>query len=120
MNDGALFGKVELGAHTPAGAAISEDVLRLVPKDGLGPALLSFLSSAVGHRLLRTTAYGTSIPGMREDLLTSLPAPAPEGVWMEAATAHAQASTRARIRASQAETEAIRIIEQEVLPQWLA
>lgn len=120
MNEGALFGRVERGAHLPKGAAISEDILRMVPREGLGPALFSFLGSSLGLELLRTSAYGTSIPGMREDLLLDLPMPPPEGAWVEEASQHAEAASQARVRSSSAETEAIRIIEQEVLPQWLA
>lgn len=120
MNDGALFGRVERGAHVPAGSAISEDILRIVPAAGLSEALYSFLSSDLGHRLLRTTAYGTSIPGMREDLLLRLPAPPPDGDWVTAAATNTRMATAARVSAAAAEAEAIRIVEEEVLPQWLA
>jgi len=120
MNEGALFGRVERAAHTPAGAAVSEDVLRLVPHDTLGPALYSILSSSVGAELLRTTAYGTSIPGMREDLLGDLPLPEPGGRWVEHSAEHCTVATDARTRAAVAEKEAFRIVEEEVVPQWLA
>lgn len=120
MSEGALFGRVERGAHTPLGAAVSEDILRLVPLEGLSAPLYSFLSSSVGFDLLRTTAYGTSIPGMREDLLLDLPVPPAIGRWVEAATKHCLAATESRVRASSSEASALRIVEEEVLPQWLA
>jgi hypothetical protein len=118
--EGALFGRVECGAHLPKGAAVSEDILRMVPREGLGPALFSFLGSSLGLDLLRTSAYGTSIPGMREDLLLDLPMPPPDGAWIEEASQHAETASGARVRSSNAEADAIRIIEQEVVPQWLA
>jgi hypothetical protein len=57
---------------------------------------------------------------MREDLLRSLPVPEwPADLETRVATA-VRSAFRARSLADEAETEAIRIVEDEVLPQWLA
>jgi hypothetical protein len=120
MTEGALFGSVERARHMPDGAAISGDVMRLVPTSGLEAALYAFLSTNCGRRLLQSTAYGTSIPAMREDLLLDLPAPPPEGAWVNEVSHLVEQATKARNNAAAAEAEAIRIIEEEVLPQWLA
>lgn len=120
MSEGALFGMVERAAHMPANAHVSGDVMRLVPRSGLGAPLYAFLATNAGRRLLQSTAYGTSIPAMREDLLLDLPMPPPEGRWMSAAASLVDAATSARKTAAAAEAEAMRILEEEVLPQWLA
>lgn len=118
MNEGALFGRVERAAHMPPAAIVSEDITRLHPRSNTLPGLLAFLSSTVGQALLRSTAYGTSIPGMRMDLLEDVPVPS-EGV-LRLCAEPVQRSTDARIAAAAAESEAIRIVEEEVLPAWLA
>jgi type I restriction enzyme S subunit len=120
MNEGALFGKVERAAHMPAGAIITEDIMRLIPADSMGAPLFAFLSTTVGEMLLRTAAYGTSIPGMLPDLLLDLPVPDLKDKRLRDAGAHVEVATKARIEAVRAEVEAIRIIEEEVLPAWLA
>jgi hypothetical protein len=57
---------------------------------------------------------------MREDMLRDLPVPElSSGMEREVSEAVADAY-RARDLAERAEAEAIRIIEEEVLPQWLA
>lgn len=119
MTEGALFGTVERAFHMPTDAAISGDVLRLVPWDGLGAALYGFLTTNTGRRLLQSTAYGTSIPAMREDLLLDLPVPPPDDPWVKEVTMIVDGLTKSRNQAAAAESEAIRIIEEEVLPQWL-
>jgi hypothetical protein len=119
MSDGAIFGQVELGAHMPKGTILTEDITRLIPKEGVGEALYAFLSTEIGQALLRTTAYGTSIPGMRMDLLLELPVPNLAERWLTKVTATIRRSTTARVSAATAEVEAIRIIEEEVLPAWL-
>lgn len=119
MTEGALFGTVERASHMPADAAISGDVLRLVPRGGLGAALYGFLTTNTGRRLLQSTAYGTSIPAMREDLLLDLPVPPPDAPWVTEVNMLVEGLTISRNQAAAAESEAIRIIEEEVLPQWL-
>jgi hypothetical protein len=118
MSEGAIFARIERASHMPAGAIVTEDITRIRPRDGLGEGLYAFLSTSVGQSLLRSTAYGTSIPGMRGDLLARLPLP--ETGSLQRATKHVEAATAARIAAAQAESEAISTVEEEVLPAWLA
>lgn len=117
LNEGALFGQVERGCHMPADSVVTEDIMRLCPKEHLSEGLWAFFSTPLGRSLLRSTAFGTSIPGMRVDLLHALPVPDPQ-VLLAARDAATKAS-RARVAAANAEVEAIRIIEEEVLPSWL-
>lgn len=78
----------------------------------------ALLSTSPGLSLLRSTAYGTSIPGMRVDLLELLPVP--DEALLRAATRHVEAATEARRSAAAAEREAVRLVEEEVLAPWLA
>ena len=80
----------------------------------------AFLSTRVGQRLLKSTAVGTSIPSMRLDLLALLPYPELSKDERAAVTRHVGMAEQARIAATEAEMEAVRIVEEEVLPQWLA
>jgi hypothetical protein len=57
---------------------------------------------------------------MRTDLLSELPTPNLGGALGERVRGHVRAAFAVRDDANEAEAEAIRIIEQEVLPQWLA
>ncbi len=117
MNEGALFGRVERAVHLPADAIVTEDITRLRPKASLESGLYAFLSTPLGLALLRSTAYGTSIPGMRVDLLEGLPIP-DESVMSKAAH-HTERATEARLQATMDEGAALRIVEEEVLPEWL-
>lgn len=117
--EGALFGSIERAAHMPEGAAISGDIMRMVPREGLGPALFTFLATECGRRLLQSTAYGTSIPAMREDLLLDLPVPPPDPEWTTPVADLVGTLSNARVSAAHADHEAIRIVEEEVLPEWL-
>jgi hypothetical protein len=120
LSEGSLFGKVELasyGAHT---CGVTQDILRLLPREGHRAAVFTFLSTAVGQSLFKSTAVGTSIPSVRLDLLLDLPYPnlsTADSTQVEALLAKAET---ARISAMEAELEAIRIVEEEVLPTWLA
>jgi hypothetical protein len=62
---------------------------------------------------------GTSIPAMRIDLLKQLPFPEISTATLNKIRDHVLSAEVARTEADRAEAEAIRIIEQEVLPQWL-
>jgi len=117
MNEGALFGRVERAVHMPADAIVTEDITRLRPKAQLGSGLYAFLSTPLGLALLRSTAYGTSIPGMRVDLLEELPIP--DEAVISGAARHIERATKARLQAARDEAAALRIVEQEVLPEWL-
>lgn len=120
VTSGSLFGRVELADAGFVGCAITEHIMRMNPRDGLGDGLMAYLSTGIGQSLTRSTATGTSVPKARVDLLLDLPAPEPTGRTTNAAASAIRRSVAHKLAAAEAETEAIRIIEDEVLPQWLA
>jgi type I restriction enzyme S subunit len=119
MNEGSLFGRVETAAGDFHECGITQDILRVLPQPQWHDWLYAYLSTRLGLRLLQSTAYGTSIPMMRPDLLATLPFPPPTDAQAADVTRHVQASVAARRAATEAEAGAVRIIEQEVLPSWL-
>jgi hypothetical protein len=120
VTSGSLFGRVELADGGFVGSAITEHIMRLNPRNGLGEALAAFLSTETGQALARSTATGTSVPKARIDLLLSLPAPPPDHEALHDARRAMRRAVSRRLAANAAEAEAIRIIEKEVVPQWLA
>lgn len=120
MNEGSIFGKVELASFAGWRSGVTQDILRVLPQDGYRELTYAFLSTTVGQWLLKSTAVGTSIPSMRVDLLERLPFPDPSSVPLDDIRQHVLNAEEARIAADVAEAAAIRIIEEEVLPQWLA
>lgn len=119
LSEGALFAKVERASNLPDGWIVTEDITRLRAKAAHADTLHALLSTRPMQELLRGTAYGTSIPGMREDLVGSLPVPDPLDARLSSAGELAARASAARTSAARAETEAIRIVEEEVLSQWL-
>lgn len=120
MTEGSIFGRVELASFLGHRSGVTQDILRVLVKDGYRELAYAFLSTTVGQWLLKSTAVGTSIPSMRVDLLGELPFPDPASVQVGDIRRHILRAEAARIDANEAESEAVRIIEQEVLPQWLA
>jgi len=120
MNEGSIFGKVELASFAGWRSGITQDLLRVLVRDGLREVAYAYLSTTVGQWLLKSTAVGTSIPSMRIDLLERLPFPDRSEIPADEISGLVLAAERARLDADKAESEAIRIIEEEVLPQWLA
>ena len=120
LTEGSLFGRVEIASAGFTRVAITQDILRLVPKDRYSSLLYAYFATIVGHRMLQSAAVGTSVPILRLDLLTSLPIPDIGSAKLQAIGAFVQQAVNARIEAAKAEEEAIRIIEQEVIPAWLA
>lgn len=120
VTSGSLFGRVELADAGFVGCAVTEHIMRMNPRDGLGDSVLAFLSTGIGQSLTRSTATGTSVPKARGDLLLDLPAPEPTANTTMAAAAAIRRSVAHKLAAADAEGQAIRIIEEEVLPQWLA
>lgn len=116
---GALFGSFELAANLPREAIVSEDFVRLRTTPGMAEVALAFFSTKLGRRLVQTTAYGTSIPGIRLDLLENLPFPTGPSSVLERVGELVRQSSEARRAALRSEAAAIRAIEEEVLPQWL-
>lgn len=120
MNEGSIFGKIELASFAGWRSGVTQDILRVLPKDRYRELAYAFLSTAVGQWLLKSTAVGTSIPSMRVDLLERLPFPDPSTVPLDDIRQHVLKAEEARIAADEAEAAAICMIEEEVLPQWLA
>ena len=120
LGEGEIFGRVMLARGQLSGAAYTQHVLRMAPERGYGALLFAVLSTLVGLRLLRSTAVGTKLLSMREDLLRDLPIPDLEQVARGRIGQHVDAAFTAREAAASAELEAIRIVEEEVLPAWLA
>lgn len=120
MNEGSIFGKIELASFAGWRSGVTQDILRVLPKDRYRELAYAFLSTAVGQWLLKSTAVGTSIPSMRVDLLERLPFPDPSTVPLDDIRQHVLKAEEARIAADEAEVAAICMIEEEVLPQWLA
>lgn len=120
MNEGSLFGRMELASIFPRETGITGHIMRILPRSGQREALYGFLSTSVGQLLMKSTAVGTSVPSMRTDLLSNLPFPDPGMLPLAELREVVRRAEVARIDAQEAESEAIRIIEEEVLPQWLA
>ena len=119
FSQGSLFARVESSEHGFAGKAVTEDIVRLVPQPDSFAIAYAFLSSALGYRLLRSVAYGTSIPGMRLDLMRDLPFPELDRELSRQVEGHIEEAAIRRTTADKAEAEAVRILEDEVLPVWL-
>jgi hypothetical protein len=98
---------------------LTEDLLRLVPRPEVSPLAYAFLSTLVGLRLVRSTAVGTKILNLRFDLLRALPFPSLSPPLQRRVNEHVSSARVARSSAEDAEAEAIRIIEEEVMPPWL-
>jgi hypothetical protein len=120
MNEGSIFGKVEMASFAGWRSGVTQDILRVLAQDRYRELAYAFLSTTVGQWLLKSTAVGTSIPSMRVDLLERLPFPDPSSVPLDDIRQRILKAEEARIAADEAEAAAIRIIEEEVLPQWLA
>jgi hypothetical protein len=120
MSEGSLFGRVELWTGDRTHHAVTEDALRIIVAQPYRALAYAFLSTTVGLRLLRTAGYGTSIPKMNVDLLADLPFPEVSQDVSLAIAPLVEHAMAAKETAAKAESEAIRIIEEEVLPEWLA
>lgn len=119
LGEGELFARPIFVTRGLSRYAITQDLLRVVPRAGESGRVYAFLSTTVGRRLLRSCAVGTKIMQLRIDLIRELPLPDLDpirGGSLDAAHARSAAAYDAAI---EAETEAIRIIEEEVLPAWL-
>jgi hypothetical protein len=120
LGEGELFGRPTLVAGALRHSGLTEDLLRVVLRPEWVGMAYAFLSTLVGLRLTRSAAVGTKILNLRLDLLRELPFPdlLPERV--DGLEKHVASAMAAREEAEAAEAEAIRIVEEEVLPAWLA
>lgn len=120
LGEGEIFGRVVLADEALEARALTGDVLRINPKEGAAEVLYAFLSTLVGRRLLRSTAAGTKLLRMRGDLLRELPVPDPSSSAARGIRMRVRAAYLAKSRAAKAEAEAVRIVEEEVMPAWLS
>ena len=119
LGEGEVFGKVMLVRGRLARMAYTQHLLRIAPKRTHSSTLFAFLSTLVGLRLLRSTAVGTKLLSMREDLLRELPIPELEARQRQLVDGHVDAAFDALETAADAEREAIQNVD-EVLAAWLA
>jgi hypothetical protein len=117
--EGTLLGRAELAACGLTSTAVTEHILK-APLLSDHRWVYALLSSPLGRQLLQSCAVGTSIPKLRMDLVTALPIPDPPRDLALVINRAVDAAIAARLAADRAESEAVRIIEQEVLPAWLA
>ncbi len=120
LEEGNLFGQVELAAFHDGNPGITEAIFRLVPREDELEVLYAYLSTDLGLAFLRNTAIGTSVPKINPTLIQQLPIPSFNNKTAANIKAHIRQAVSARQNANAAEAEAIRIVEQEVLPEWLA
>lgn len=120
LGEGEIFGRATVVSAAGAQSAWTEHLLRIVPRDGHSAWLFAYLTTTVGFRLLRSAAVGTKLLSMRTDLLLDLPVPDLPERTRKRVGEFVAASISAREAAESAEAQAIRIIDNEVLPQWLA
>jgi hypothetical protein len=100
--------------------ALTQDLVRLVPRDEFRGPAFAYLSTLVGRRLLRTAAVGTKILQLRKDLHLKLPVPDLGSDEVRAINTDYDAAVAAFDEALAAEESMTSVIEEEVLPQWLA
>jgi len=120
LGEGEIFGRVVYVSPAMARAGLTQDLLRIQPKATYAPVAYAFLSSELGFRLLRSTAVGTKLLTMRPDLLMALPFPELDASGTAAVSSNVSQAMKALQQADAAEADATRIVEEEVLPQWLA
>lgn len=120
LGEGEIFGRVVIVDSEMAKAAVTEHLLRVQVTEEFSKLAFAFLSTIVGLRLVRSCAVGTKLLSLRPDLMRALPFPDISQDVHSQVNLHVQAAMEARVTAANAEKEAVRIIEEEVLPEWLA
>jgi len=99
--------------------ALTQDLLRLVPRREVRGPAFCFLSTLVGLRLLRAGAVGTKILQLRKDLHLDLPVPDLAQSEIRYINQEYDAAVCAYDQALKAEERIAWLLEEEVLPQWL-
>ena len=120
LGEGEIFGRVAIATRRLERSAISEHLLRIQPQQTHRALVYAFLSTLVGRRLVRSTAVGTKLLSLRPDLLLKLPIPDLPADSLRLVANTVSDALDAHEAADAAEAEAARLIEEEVLPQWLA
>ena len=118
--DGDTLGRPVFVDERLSRYALTQHVLRIVPLRQFSASLHAFLATGVGRRLVLTTAAGTVVQQLRRDLVAKLPVPVLEPSQHRRLGEHHRVAYEALNQSVHAENEAIRIIQEEVLPQWLA
>jgi type I restriction enzyme S subunit len=119
LGEGELFARPAYITPSLSKYALTQDLLRLVPKPGDEALVYAFLSTLVGRRLLRACAVGTKIMQLRLDLLRQIPLPEIEPAAEARLREHHRAAIASYDAAAGAEAAAVRLIEERVLPAWL-
>jgi hypothetical protein len=120
LGEGEIFGRVEIADETWSKVALTQHILRIEPDSDVAFLAYTYFSTIVGFRFMRSCAVGTKFLGLRPSLIRALPFPEVDEKTKTLIDSHVEAAINARVTAANAEKEAIRIIEDEVLPQWLA
>lgn len=120
LGEGEIFGQAVYVSDDLAKVAFTQDLLRIQIQSAYTRLAYAYFSTLVGFRLLRSTAVGTKMLSMRPDLLGALPFPSVDVGLLSAIDRHLEHAVTARLVSNSAEAEAVRIVEQEVLPSWLA
>lgn len=120
LGEGEIFGRATFAYGKRTSAAFTQDLLRVVPSQDSWELVFAFLTTELGFRLLRSTGVGTKLLSMRPDLLRELPFPEVSPEKRKTIKRHVHAAAEARETSDASEVEAIRIVEEEVLPKWLA
>jgi hypothetical protein len=120
LGEGEIFGRAVYVSESMSRFAVTQHMLRIQPEPSAAPLVYTFFSTLVGRRMLRSTAVGTKILSLRPDLLRALPIPDLDAATISSISGHLQAAMQARDEANRAESEAVRLIETEVIPAWLS
>lgn len=120
LGEGEIFGRVAYVDEAFSKYALTQHILRIWPTAGHAGSAYAYLSTKVGFRLMRSTAVGTKLMSLRSDLMKALPIPDLDEQARSTAEVAIAEGMAARTEANRAESEAVQIIEEEVLPQWLA
>jgi type I restriction enzyme S subunit len=119
LNEGELFGHVMYVSEMFREMAFSELILRLNPSHG-SEFLYAFLSTIVGFRLLRSTTFGSKLLYLRPEFVRELPVPEVDSITAAQIANLVRKAFAAKDEALRLEQEATQVLEEEVLPQWLA
>ncbi len=120
LGEGEIFGRVILVDRELHQKAFTQHLLRVIPESSCVAFVYSFLSTLVGLRLVRSAGVGTKLLSLRPDLLRQLPIPDITSTLSRKIDQHIALAEGAKAESLSLEAEAIRIVEEEVIPSWLA
>jgi hypothetical protein len=99
LGETTLFGRAIIADRRLEGKLAAGDVLILRfpnPGDDVNLFTYAFLNSRIGLRAVRSCAYGTSIPRIRLDLLSSIPVPLPDDAVRSRVAQHVRETVECR------------------------